>query len=160
MALQSAITFGLNASQSAEASPGVASASVSFQNRSVWANGDGANEANRLYFNTITVGTSAQTLAFHDGSLDDGLGNALAMDRVRALYLRNTGGVAVALAGQYGTATAEAGIVGSGTLQPGEELLKAASGATDYTGNYQLTLSLVAGTETSSVEVVAIGVED
>lgn len=160
MNLVSRITFGLNA-RGVKASTGLVVAPtdpILVYDPFDWVSGTGASEANQSYQSESTIGTSTTTtFDFSGGGLTDAFGTAIALARVKALYIKNTGAVDITVAGNNG-------IVGSGfTLRPGEQVMKAAPDATAYavSGGSTDTITLQNSdvATAASYRMVVIGVQ-
>lgn len=123
-----------------------------------WPTGTGADEANQCYHAESTIATSATTtFDFAGGGLVNAFGESVAPARVKAIYIENTGTVAITVGGTNG-------IVGSGfTLRPGEAVLKAAPDATAYAvsggSTDTVTLTNTSGATEASYSIIVIGAQ-
>ncbi len=126
--------------------------------------GTGANNINVMWRDQRGIAAEAtETLALHDGTLTNGLGNAVTMDALKAIYVKNTsttltlsiGGVATGVPLQSDPETITIDI------PPGGELLMTAPNATgwDVTTNEDLKMTAEAGTGTLTYDIAVWGVD-
>lgn len=126
--------------------------------------GTGANNINVFWRDQRAIAQAAtETLALHDGSLTNGLGNAVTMDALKAIYVKNTstaltlsiGGVATGVPLQSDPTTVTIDI------PPGGEFLMTAPNATgwDVTTNEDLKMTASAGSGTLTYDVAVWGVD-
>jgi len=128
-------------------------------------NGTGANQANVLYHGQRTLADAAdETLDLYGGTLLDSLKNALTMEKLKVLFLKNTSVEASLLIGGAGTTPVDlfADPADAFKLRPGGVFLTTAPDANGIllTTNKNLKLAHD-GTGTSNLvyEIIAIGVD-
>ena len=128
-------------------------------------NGTGANQADTVWHDTRTLADGAnETLDLHDGSLTDVFGDAVTIDELKVLYIKNNSTDANLLIG--GAAATQLGLYNDVSdilkLRPGGEFLVTAPDAAgiDITTNSDLKIAHD-GTGTSSLtyDIIAIGVD-
>jgi hypothetical protein len=125
--------------------------------------GTGANKADTLWDDVRTLTDAAsEELDLQDGTLTDSLGNAVTMDILRGLYIKNTSTDASLLIG--GAAATQLGLFANGsdilTLPPGGEFVYTAPDVNglDTTTNPHLKLAHNGvGTSDLIYHIVAVG---
>lgn len=130
-----------------------------------WTFGTGANQANVLYHDKLTIAQSAdETLDLYaSGSLKDAYGDALTMAAIKLLYIKNTSeDLTVSV---FGGAALDLLIMGGTTdalkLPPGGFEFWACPTAAGIvtTTNKNLKLAVSAGTGSAIIELVALGLD-
>lgn len=127
--------------------------------------GEGANQFNMAFHDQRSLADGAnETLDFHDGSLTNKVGVSITMDKIKALYIKNTSTEASLIIG--GAAANQLGLFADGSdklvLPPGGEKLFIAPGASgvDCSSNSDLKLEHD-GTGSSELvyDIVVFGVD-
>jgi len=128
-----------------------------------FANGEGANQANRIFVDTRTTDDTGESLDVHDGGvLKDPHGDVLTIDKVKALYIKNTDAVKSLHIGGAGASDwgCYANVSDIEVVKPGGEILKTFpdSDGLDITTNDILKIkSATAGNIT--YDIIIIGVD-
>ena len=129
------------------------------------ANGTGANQADTVFHDNRTLADGAnETLDLNDGTLSDQFGDAVTLDILKTIYIKNNSSDASLLIG--GAAATQLGLFADGTdiltLRPGGEFFMTAADANgiDTTTNPDLKMAHN-GTGTSSLtyDIIVIGVD-
>ena len=129
-----------------------------------WTDGIGADQADTVFQDTRTLADAAnETIDLHDGSLEDDFGDALTLDKLKALYIKNNSDDACLLIG--GAVANQLGLFVDVSdifkLHPGGEIFITAPKAAgiDVTTNADLKLEHD-GTGSSSLtyDIIAVGV--
>lgn len=129
------------------------------------ANGTGANQADAIFHDSRTLADGAnETIDLHDGSLEDAFGDALTLDKLKAIYIKNNSSDAYLHIG--GAAATQLGLFNDVSdilkLPPGGEFLMTAPDANgiDVSTNSDLKLAHD-GTGSSSLtyDIIAVGVD-
>ena len=127
--------------------------------------GDGANQADRLYYEQRTLADGAnETLDLHDGSLKTSFGDAITFDTLKGIYIKNNSTDAALLIG--GAAATQLGLFADPgdilRLPPGGEFLflapNAAGVSVETNSNLKLTHD---GTGSSNLlyDIMVVGVD-
>jgi len=128
-------------------------------------NGTGANQADTVFHDNRTLADGAdETLDLHDGTLTDAFGDAITIDEMKLIYVKNNSSDASLLVG--GAAATQMGLFADVTdiltLPPGGEFLFTAPGSAgvDISTNADLKIAHN-GTGTSSLtyDIIVIGVD-
>ncbi len=118
-------TVGLNSGVNISINP---TPSVTF------ANGSGANQANQLYQATRTFSGTTDTLQVSSaGSLKDSYGTAVALVRIKAVYVQNTGTSSITIGGGSSPVTTLLNSTGTVTLPAGGFAVFVTPDATGWT---------------------------
>lgn len=122
------------------------------------AGGTGADEADVLYHAADAIGTeTTTTLNLANGSLQDGLGDDVEMDRIKVAYVRNTGTVPLLLRGANGIVP-----TGSITIMPGQIYLNATGDedAHPTDGAATIIVENESTTDAGAYEMIIIGASE
>jgi hypothetical protein len=128
-------------------------------------NGTGANQADSLFHDVRTLADAAnETLDLHDGTLVNGFGDTVTLNKLKGIYIKNNSLDANLLIG--GAATVQLGIFNDVTdvlkLPPGGDFFMTAPGSAgvDVTTNSKLKIAHD-GTGTSSLtyDIIVVGVD-
>lgn len=142
-------TFGVSAWAYSSANGGEQTDKVDVAPSAMLEAGTGAGQADVLYRRSGTL-TPAQILNmdFLGGGLTDAMGNAIALARIKAVYVRNTGspstGAPLNIAGNNG-------VLGTVVLRPGEAVMKACSAGQPGAANQDSVCWPVAAASTDSL---------
>jgi hypothetical protein len=165
MSLVTAITIVLNITHTKAEALATLSDPVALSRQIALTDGDGANEADTLFHDQRTLADGAnETLDLHDGSLADAFGDAVTLDILKVLYIKNNSADANLLIG--GAAAAQLGLFADTSdvlkLPPGGQILLSAPDAAGIDCSTNAALKIAHdGTGSSSLtyDIIAVGVD-